>query len=86
MQGVWFIIKRIAGWFLGPIGKYAAMAIGALAAVKLIQKSGENKADAKHEITGLKAQILANELEGEAEDEAERKSDADLIRDNSSGV
>lgn len=83
---VWMFIKRIGGWFLGPIGKYAAMAIGALAAVKLVQKSGEDKANAEHEITGLKAQVLANELEEGAEDEAERKSDADLIASNSRGV
>ena len=83
---VWFVIKRIGGWFLGPIGKYATMALAALGAVAAIRKSGADAADAEHEIAGLQAQVRANELEGDAEDEAERKSDADLIKSNSLGV
>ena len=83
---VWFIIKRAGAWLLGPIGKYAMMALAALGAVAAIRKSGADANDAKHDIADLEAQIKVNELGEAAEDEAEQKSDADLIAANSRGL
>ncbi len=62
-------------WLLGPIGKYAMMAVAALGAIKFIQRTGAKKLENKI----LKGRLESIKEKQHVEAEVEKRDDDELI-------
>lgn len=65
---------------------YAAIAAAGAGVVAWLRADAVKDAERDQENADLKGEIIANELESEAEHAAGNKSDADLISGNSRGM
>lgn len=81
----WLFIKGLTRFIPAKAAMYAALAAVGAAVVAWLRRDAVKDDRAKHEIADLKGEILANELEQEAQDNAENKTDAELIASNTRG-
>ena len=81
-MAIWLFLKGLTRFIPKKVAMYAALAAAGAGIVAWLRKDAVKDDRAEHEIADLQGEILANELEEKAENDAEKKSDADLIADN----
>lgn len=82
---VWLFIKGLSRFIPAKAAMWGAIVTAAGAVALWLRKDAVKDDRKNQEVAYLSGKLKANELESEAEHAAGKKSDADLIADNSRG-
>jgi hypothetical protein len=83
---MWFFLKGLGRFIPAKAAMWAGLAAIGSGALVWLRRDAVKDDRARNEVAYLSGKIKANEMEVEAENEAEQKSNADLIASNSRGV